>query len=327
MKNFFVVLFLGLNSAWANEVWFTSNVGTPDFLDMFSQPNKWENARSKINIMKFYVYQFTVDDTSQCKWCGDNIYPNFVARNVFEKLNDWGIDIAIEAGSVKPGSCDGEVTAAEVIRAFRRVKAQGSVIKHISMDEPFISGEDPCNQSPEETARYTANWMKTVREAHRDIYGADETLRIGLIEAYPHFSMDQIINYNRLLKRYGATFEFIHIDPDHWAIRNKKMSDAKVRSDYTKLKSYAQGEEVPVGMYFWGHGDGKKVDHAKYERDVMDLINKTKRWYGGAPEHIQIQSWADSGPDERVVPNNLPESWKYSHMSILVRALQMFGLK
>jgi hypothetical protein len=168
--------------------------------------------------------------------------------------------------------------------------------------------------------------MQRLREAHRRIYGANETLRIGLIEAYPHSSMDQIISFNRMLKRYGADYEFIHIDPDHWAIRGKKMSDAKVRADYTKLKQFAKSEGVPVGMYFWGHGFKGGVDHVKYEKDVMELITKTKSWYGGAPEHLQFQSWADTNGDERIMPNNLPETWKLSHMSILLRGLKMFGL-
>ncbi len=79
-----LVLFL-MSTAHAADVWFTSNVGTKDFLNMFSQPQLWEKARSKINVIKFYNLQLLADSEAECPLCEQNLFQNFLARNAFEK--------------------------------------------------------------------------------------------------------------------------------------------------------------------------------------------------------------------------------------------------
>ena len=96
-------------------IWFSPNVASVDMLELFTSPEKWSSARSRIDVFKFYSghvgsggWSCNVNPTGTC---GMNYLENFISVQAFSKLGQWGIDIAIEsffAGpimSVDPVEC------------------------------------------------------------------------------------------------------------------------------------------------------------------------------------------------------------------------------
>ena len=77
------------------EVWFSSNSGTSDLLALFTQLEQWPVARQSIDVFSFSMGQIVAGDF--CRWCNANVFSGFVGVDAFEKLGQWGIDIAIES--------------------------------------------------------------------------------------------------------------------------------------------------------------------------------------------------------------------------------------
>ena len=84
-----------------NQIWFTPNLASVDMLDLFSQPEHWDSARSDIDVFKFYTAQVGSGGWgcvgNPAHDCGDNHLENLVDVQAFSKLGEWGIDIAIES--------------------------------------------------------------------------------------------------------------------------------------------------------------------------------------------------------------------------------------
>jgi hypothetical protein len=85
-------------------VWYGPNMGSVDYPDLFSRPKQWRTARNRVDVFKFYantVSGFPYDIG------GDNVLSTFVDVDAFQKLNRWGIAIAVETGAVKFFGCQG----------------------------------------------------------------------------------------------------------------------------------------------------------------------------------------------------------------------------
>lgn len=301
------------------EVWYTSNVATPDMLDMFTYPDRWDQARSRIHVMKFYHQQF-FNSKAECPTCGENIFPNFLARDAFDKLKNWNIKLAVEAGTVKPQSCDAVASAEGMEDLIRKLSQKDITLDAIAIDEPFISGREWCDkQDIQLTARYTANYMERVQKYYGRL-NPGKGLRIGLIEAYPTFDMATIRNQAQAIFNHGGNLAFLHIDVDRIYMKNIKISDAKFQRDLNMIHQFTQSKNIPLGIIYWGQDD---KDHVKYAKTVTDFAMQVKRLFGN-PEHIGFQSWAhDPAKMEFLIPNNLAENNPNSHTGLLLRVFKI----
>ena len=142
----------GQKQAIVEQVWYGSNLGSVDLLDMFTTPEQWTQARSRIDIFLLSGSQVgsggwscTVLPSADC---GDNHLANLVGVQAFQKLCEWGIDIAIEsffAGpimSVEPIVCstDSGVLSLSLngsINVIQNVQANGGEVRYLRIDEPI----------------------------------------------------------------------------------------------------------------------------------------------------------------------------------------------
>jgi hypothetical protein len=303
--------------------WITSNVGTHDMLNLFSQPQKWAKTRAKLNGIKFYDGQLFSNREEDCMFCESNVYPNFVQRNAFEMLKDWGYEIAVEIGALKEWDCDARILTEHSVDFLRSMKQKGVDVDHFALDEPLASGMASCNQSVEQTATYVNNYYSTVKAAWRE-YFPDREPSIGHMEPYPHMKMSDIVREVQLLVNGGNTPAFFHLDLDWWAIRGKKMSDSVVRRDLQMLRKVCNDNGIALGFLFWGHG-GKPAEQYK---DFVEQAKRFKKWYG-IPADFVFQSWERTkvnGQEVNRIPDNLPESNRYSLTGIALTILAMFKL-
>lgn len=308
------------STPYGGQVWFTSNVATPDMLNLFTEPHLWPAGQARINTIKFYGQQLFADDPSQCGMCENNIFSNFVGVDAFRRLKEWGKEIAIEMGSVKPHDCTADVNIRLTEKIIDRLKSVDSKLRYISMDEPYTSGMDSCRLAGEAVSDHVAKYIKKIQSYFSEKHPG-ENLDIGLIEAYPHMNVDQITWFLQLLKERDATPGHFHVDFDFWAARNKKMSNAQIGNDLRRMEAKCRELGIPFGILLWGH-DGDNA--GKFSQDLIELANKVKSTFG-RPDVIVFQSWSGTKTgDRRIVPSNLTEANPASLMGTMKSVLEWF---
>jgi hypothetical protein len=290
----------------SRQVWFGPNLGSPDMIELFTQPERWRAARQASDVFKFYEQQLLADRPSDCRECGRNIHPELARAAAFTRVNAWGLRIAIEVGVIKSWGCAASATLPLALRAVRRVESQRAVVTELAMDEPLL-GAESCQLSLEEAAEHTAVFA-------RDARAARPYLRVGDIEPYPYFSAPMLLSWVAALRRNGFTPAFFHLDVDR---AEAGRIGADVVSDLALLRASLEAQGIPFGVIFWS--EVGTSDEA-YFADVMGWV-ETVRISIGEPSHSIFQSWA-VGPEGRLdVPANLPDASRHSHTRLLDEGL------
>lgn len=316
------------------------NGGSGDYKDMFADPDKWKDARSKISVFQFH-HANTL--SGYCPTCytsdgGTNKYEDFVAVDAFRKLTEWGIPISMEMGSLKHHNCEnperdmpGAVRMA--IESVDNVKAAGGRVVDISMDEPFMGGMlrlawngtdiSGCEYSPEKTAQLTLeHWIRPLQAAHPEV-------RVGLTEAYPTFDIDQLIRNIDALEKAGYQLPFLHLDYDRYSTIREGQD---FNSDMRKLQKALHSRGIKFGIVIWGESG---ISNESWFADAEAMAIMWRNALGNSPDRIIIESWSRAGKtefpnpafpgrniDPRYYPNNLPES--KPSMSYLINQMSLF---
>jgi len=301
-------VFLGLTFALVTcgsppraEVWLAPNLGSPDLLEMFSQPQAWRTVRRSTDVFKFYEQQILADSPSDCPDCAGNTFPQLARADAFARLSAWGLRIGIEVGAIKPWGCTASATLPLAMEAVRRVEAGRAVVSELAMDEPLL-GAEGCQLSLEEAAVHTAAFARDARRGRPH-------LRVGDIEPYPYFSAPLLLSWVSALRRSGYTPAFFHLDVDR---AQAGRIGADVANDLALLRSSLEGQGIPFGVIFWSENGESDED---YFVDVMGWV-ETVRIAIGEPSHSIFQSWAVSPEGRLDVPANLPSTSDYSHVRL-----------
>lgn len=294
------------------QVWFTPNMGSPDMLALFTQPQLWRSARRSIDVFKFYAQQVLADRPADCPECGPNIYPQLGRVEAFTRLNAWGIGIGIEVGVVKSWGCAASATLPLAMEAVRRVEARNAVVTDLAMDEPLL-GAESCQLTTDEAARHAAAFAREARASR-------PYLRIGVIEPYPLFSASTLLAWVAALRENGFTPSFFHLDVDR---TYAGQLAADVPADLATLRAALEGQGIPFGVIFWS--DVGTSDEA-YSADVLAWL-ETVRISIGEPSHSIFQSWVVSPDGSLTVPANLPEGDPRAHTHTRIVNEGLAGLR
>jgi hypothetical protein len=305
----------------SSEVWYTSNVATPDMPDMFSRPEKWAQTRALVDVIKVYQSQLAADKPGQCRTCGNNIWPTLQSHGMFERLHDWNIHLAMEGGSVKPGDCDAAKNTRAVVALIDKLKKVNTKLYAIAQDQPFVSGLIYCKaQGESKTAYYVKRYADSIK-AHYERVWPGEVINIGLIEAYPVFTANEIQEIVERLIHTGYKPAFVHLDFDRNRMVTYRISNARLKHDLLQLRGYLSSYGIPLGIIFWGQDGADKV---KSGQNLLDFAMRIKSLYG-APEHIGIQHWDENREQRRVVPDNLSEHQAYTGTNLTLKTLEILN--
>ena len=146
--------------------------------------------------------------------------------------------------------------------------------------------------------------------------------RIGLIEAYPSFNVDGFAAMIHLMRGRGAPPAFLHVDADLAALRAGRDDFAR---DMNQLAALCADERIPFGLIIWG-GNGNA--DALYADSAMKLATAIQSAFGdwaSMPDHLIVQSWAESATGRRITPTNLPENIRDTHTELLLRAFRLLN--
>ena len=292
-----------------DRVWFSPGPGTTDYIRLFEHPEEWPHARQMISVFKFYQ-QHT--QTPPPSIVGPNTYDALARAGTFSLINRWHKKIALEVGAVKEFFCTPDASGmnsaiAQTLASIAAVKAAGGAVAYLAMDEPFVSGRSRTCGGPalEPTADRVATYVTGVKAANPDV-------QIGLIEAYPFSSADAIERMIALLEARNVRPAFLHMDVD-WHLSG---ADAFVR-DMARLQAFAASQKLTFGIIITGYDGNADPLYAIDVYGITGLISTTFGDWNRMPDHIVIQSWAESSTGLRITPNNLPEDRPYTHTAML----------
>lgn len=298
------------------------NVGSVDYKRMFTNPEEWEEARSRISAFQFHHANAMGGDHSlnYTPDGGSNSFENLSGAGAFEMLSRWGIPISIEMGALKHFNCefperDMPAAVANAIQTISNVKSARGRVIDVSMDEPFMGGMlrfewdgkvvSGCEYSAEKTAQLTLDhWIRPVQAAHPDV-------KIGLTEAYPTYDLPALKRNILALEQAGYRLPFLHLDYDRFAAIRENKNPEK---DFRELQSFLKSRGIIFGLVIWGESGASTEE---WYSDAMVMASSFRNSLGNAPDRIIIESWsradgptvhASTGNDPRYYPDNLPES-------------------
>jgi hypothetical protein len=340
------------------EVWFTSNIASVDMLDLFTAPEQWKTARSRIDVFKFYSGHVGTAgwscDANPNAPCGSNHINNFVAVDAFAKLGQWGIDIVIEsffAGpvmAVDPIQCSTSdhiynLTLNGSINIIQSVEANGGVVRSLAMDEPLrqwlptyyyvYTGQTDPRPCLADSIGVLADHMAAYLLQMEVWFPA---IPIGQIDLYPEVSVDMFKEWILALEARGVSIPFLHLDV-HGPRVDQYIGfgfDIDMAADFLELKSFLNARGIEFGVIvtdvYWDSQlwePGTYTDQTYYD-GTMAWVN-TVAATNVNPDDIIIQSWVKpyytTGAGPKEVPVNLPEDDPsiYSHTRLVNDALDV----
>jgi hypothetical protein len=292
-------------------LWFAPNLASEDMLDLFTRPDEWPSARSKVTVFKFYASQILADATG-CPECGPNRLPSFTSVGAFSRLAGWGIAIALEVPALKDWGCRAAVTAPLALEAIARVQAGGGSVRYLAMDEP-LAGGDACGYTRDESAAETAAFVHAVESAHPEV-------EVGDIEPYPLHAAQDLAAWLQALRLEQVSLSFFHLDVDR--VHADRLA-LDVAADLVSLRDACRAQAVPFGVILWG---ADATTDETYFEDVLDWTRRVESALG-RPEQTVFQSWAVAADGSRTVPVNLPENDPavFSHTRLIDEGLTILG--
>jgi hypothetical protein len=292
----------------AREVWVSPNIGSRDFLDLFSNPDAWSTARSKITGIGFSGSHL-LDDP--CGSCGENTLPNFltvVPGGAFRWLAAHQLKIVLDAPSVKSWDCQAATTVAQTMQGIVNVTANGGTIAYVAMDEPFISALPPnqafaasiptCNFTVQQTASAVGAYVARINTAYPGV-------RVGLIEPYPYFSATQIESFITALAAVGINLPFFHLDYD------QTFLSVDPAPDFLEFRNFFRQRQIPFGIIMVGTNGTN--DQLATNGALVAALRISNVLGIHTLQHVLFESWLDYPPtrgyqDLRLYPDNLPDS-------------------
>ena len=308
------------------QMWIHPNLGAEDLLDMFTDEHlaAWTQARRRLDGFQFHQGNVL---TGECPYCRtvdgrSNSYEALAAAGAFRKLTRWGIPISIEVGALKPFNCENPAidvgpTVAAASRAIANVKAAGGRVVSVSMDEPFTGGmlAGRCRLTSDEVARILVEYyLRPLQAEHPGV-------RVGLIEIYPGFTVDELLRHVDALTAAGYTVPYLLLDWDQFApLRAGQTIDA----DLQRLQEGLRQRRIQFGIIVWGD-DGSSSE--SWSEDALAMAERYRAALSGRPDRIVIESWSRADPrQDRGLwyPRMLPETDPMTMTSFVLRMSEWF---
>ncbi len=266
------------------------------FSELFTQPDLWEETRSRVNVIGYADHnlnrQFTDDQLR--KWMA--------------MLDKWDLQFALEVGAVKPWGVTGEATFQAQSPMWDRFQSLGARIYAIAMDEPLCCVRKDLKKADEYAVEQTAQFMALVRRNYPGI-------RIGDIEPYPFIPLADLTEWidaleTRLSELNVAGLDFFRLDVDwiNFTIRNQgNWGEVK------KLETFCRDRGLPFSLIYWA-ADYPHLQRLNLADDATWYISVMRQGsdyalVDGSPDEYVIESWV--GAPLRSVPET--ERWTFTH--------------
>jgi len=284
------------------DLWFGPNTRetTPDWKDLFTQPESWEEARESISAV-------AVSDLNLLPYADE--VSDEELTSMINALKSWDIGFTIEAGAVKPWGCYADITSSTTFQAIDRIYDLDGSVEYLVMDEPLVQMRDKplgCGMSMDEIAKETGLYMNEIKTYYPD-------MKIGEAEPWPHFRQETIQDWiDQLIAESKPDFFVLDINYAQ-VIRDDIIPIDEVAA----IADYVRSRGIPFYMFIWNSGSiyPQQVvdDETQYEATLKfaSIIHDVTTFDG-----VIFESW-DTFPI-----TTLPETADYS----LTRLLRDYAL-
>lgn len=248
------------------------------FRELFEQPDAWQQTRSVIDVLG----------------CTDlNVNKQFTddqLRAWFPKLQQWGIQFALEVGAVKPWGMTGERTFNIERPMWDRVERLGGRIYAIAMDEPLSCTRNEIHKSDDYAVEETARYIALVRKHYPQVL-------IGDTEPYPSIPLADLIQWiealeKRLAQMHVRGLDFFRLDVDWLCFTVRNQGSWR---EVKKLEQYCRNRKLAFSLIYWASGYP-----AMKRRGLVD----DSTWYVSTMQQGYDYAAVDGAPDQYVI-----ESW------------------
>lgn len=282
-----------------SRVWLSPNVDSRDLQALLRWPEHWPLAGARTDVIQLIGWQL-----------------NHTKPNDFEGALAFRQAFAIEAGAVKeysvahPNACVDAIR--DTIVTARRLDRR---IQYVQMDEPFTSGVRDLKWTIEHTAQEVARFIS-------EVHAEDPDIVVGLDEAYPEHSVEEIQQYLRSLDTFGYHMPALHLDMDLYRARREHH---RFQQDLQELRDYCRGAGIRFGVITWGeHGES----NARFCQDARDHAAAVNDAIGFAGmDDVIFQSWSPTPSGPKLYPDNLPEASHDTLTGLLLQTLDLYDVR
>ncbi len=342
----------------SSQVWYGPSMGSDDLLQLFTNPTQWDSARSQIDVFQFLTHHV---NSWPCVGglCNSNTLTNLAAVQAFTKLEQWGIEIAIEGAGILPQTpfgtsvdCSAErQNAAQnafnwTVDAIVNVQNNGGTVRYIAIDEPIRRWYSPIYPplgGPECKTESLAEIAAMVAEFITMMNNAAPSIIVGQIILYPEVDVDGIKTYVTELENLGINLPFIHLDVhglriiDYAGTTYGSVTLAQLKTDLQELETFLGAHSIAFAPILIDlrfntqlYEFGQYTDSVYYE-GAIDWINQVDSAIG-QPDHLIFESWAmpqysDTNLTSVITPINLPENdtLVFSHTRLVNEGMAIFN--
>jgi len=257
------------------EVWYAPGDETPDYVDMFTHPERWSRARSQIS-----VFGLGPPAAMGANRSGINTSMDLARVDAFRLLRSWGLKVALGVPAVKEWDCSGQLEIKRTLQYVTVVRQSGGDVDLLDMDEPLVGGVLHCHDEVGKVVQETAAYIAAIHSALPNI-------QIGYTEAYPIFSVAQIEAFVADLQRNGVKLAFFHLDVNIPVLPIRPQ--IHLEPDLRALQAFFRQQHVPFGIVIWSGYNPVHSDEAYYA-NAMAWVKRVHAAIG-APDQVIFASW------------------------------------
>jgi hypothetical protein len=231
-------------------------------------------------------------------------------ENIFGKLNQWDIDLSLEAGVLMfdLGFNTGQQAYDQGVVYWDKFDQCGAQIAEFTMNEPYwnFKFHGPAIQRDYAVAQ-TAIWISLVRARYPGV-------TIGSIEPYPALTVKEIIWWIDNLQAKCQEMEiqgidFFCMDPD-WAWQGSFEWE-----EVALIEAYCDSIGLPFSLICWaadcGSWPGTQYSDYDWYEGIMSQ-GSAAQGMGVTPDIFAVQSWLYI--PRQIIPEDEQYSFTYSFL-------------
>jgi hypothetical protein len=209
------------------------------------------------------------------------------------KLKEWGLNLELEVGAVKPWGPTGEKAFAAGRPMWDRVQRLGGSIHSIAMDEPLCCARKEIHKPDEYAVEETASYIALVRKHYPQV-------RIGDIEPYPFIPYPDQVRWIEALEKQLAGMgvrglDFYRLDVN-WA--ELTAFNRGSWPEVKRLEHDCRKRGLPFSLIYWA-SDYPPMKQRGMADDATWYVSVLRQGYDyalvdGKPDQFVIESWVEA---------------------------------
>ena len=267
--------------------------------DLFDNPDGWKEVRTRVDVLLVVP------------WIVDKYFTDDELKTYAKELDQWGLKVGFEVGSVKPQQQSGAKSYEYVSKQVDRFIKCGWKVNALCMDEPLVCSRYDIKKSDAYCVEQVATYVELMRKRYPE-------MRIGDIEPWAaciKANADDLLGYvdalqAKLKASHTRGLDFFRLD------LNPLPSSGTSWVEVRKLQDGLRARKIPFSLIYIGLHPVQMIPY-HLQDDYIEFEGSMARGYLGRmfgiePDQYVIQDWSDV--PRRIVPDNA--EWSFTHTAL-----------